>query len=66
MTYDEETYLLDFIERIEKKVNENNKILRSMLPILIAVASLLNTVLSYFCIDFPILSYFRGLSVLTI
>lgn len=34
MTYDEETYLLDSIERIEKKVNENNKMLRSIIKVL--------------------------------
>ena len=34
MTYDEETYLLNSIERIEKKVNENNKMLRSIIKVL--------------------------------
>ena len=34
ITYDEETYLLDSIERIEKKVNENNKMLRSIIKVL--------------------------------
>ena len=34
ITYDKETYLLDSIERIEKKVNENNKMLRSIIKVL--------------------------------
>lgn len=34
MMYDEEIYLLDSIERIEKKVNENNKMLRSIIKVL--------------------------------
>lgn len=34
MTYNEETEVLDSIERIEKKVNENNKMLRSIIKVL--------------------------------
>lgn len=34
MTYNEETDLLNSIERIEKKVNENNKMLRSIIKVL--------------------------------
>lgn len=53
-------------ENLSKFVYKIVLYLTKMIPILIAVASLLNTVLSYFCIDLPILSYFGGLSVLTI
>ena len=34
MTYNEETEVLDSIERIKKKVNENNKMLRSIIKVL--------------------------------
>ena len=34
MTYNEETEVLNSIERIEKKVNENNKMLRSIIKVL--------------------------------
>lgn len=34
MTYNEETDVLNSIERIERKVNENNKMLRSIIKVL--------------------------------
>lgn len=34
MTYKEKTYLLDSIERIEKKVDENNKMLKSIIKVM--------------------------------
>jgi len=35
-------------------------------PMIISFGYLLNTVLSYFCIDLPIISYFVGVSLITI
>ena len=34
MTYKEETYLLDSIERIERKVDENNRMLKSIIKVM--------------------------------
>ena len=34
MTYKEETYLLDSIERIERKVDENNKMLKNIIKVM--------------------------------
>ena len=37
-----------------------------VIPMLLAMTALLNTILSYFNIDAPILSYFGGISVFTL
>ena len=34
ITYKEETYLLNSIERIEKKVDENNKMLKNIIKVM--------------------------------
>jgi len=37
-----------------------------VIPVVIAGIALLNTILSYFCIDVPFLSYLGGVSILTL
>ena len=53
-------------ENLSKIVYKVVLYLTKVIPIYIGIASFLNTLLSYFDIDLPILSYFGGLSILTI
>lgn len=51
---------------IEKNLYKLELLLIKSLPLLIAICYLLNTILSYFNIDAPILSYLGGMSLLPI
>ena len=53
-------------ENLSKIVYKVVLYLTKVIPIYIGIALFLNTLLSYFDIDLPILSYFGGLSILSI
>lgn len=40
--------------------------LLKVIPMILALVALLNSILSYFCIDLPILSYIGGVSIFTL
>lgn len=54
-------------ERLKNKyLYKIELILLKFIPLLLAIVCLLNSILSYFCIDLPILSYIGGISIFTL
>lgn len=57
------------MEREEKssyKLHKSMLLLLKVIPMLLAASALLNTMLSYFYIDWPILSYIGGVSIFSL
>lgn len=53
-------------ERLNKALYKVELYLIKVIPMVLSGIALANTVLSYFCIDVPLLSYLGGVSILTI